>query len=88
MANRHNITVVRYEKIHLLSGNFYKFALFNNGEICGDRLWKGWMAKTPKATWPFKEEIWNLFNDRSKAEVAAKKLQAFLDKVDPPKAPK
>lgn len=59
------------------------FRLFNEAAgmaPCGDRLFKGEDNKDPKQQWPFKPgEDWTRYTNQADADMAAKKLQDYLE---------
>ena len=82
----HAITVRPFRKICPIRKERYEFALFNNGEICGDRLYKGTDTKDPRQQWPFRTTNWMFYKTKAAAEIAASKLQSYLDHREAGKA--
>lgn len=71
----HAITVGK-----VVNGKDRKFVLLNNGLVCGDRLFKGNDAKNPNGQWPFgNKDGWMYFTKKPDANIAAGKLQTYLD---------
>lgn len=57
------------------------FALVNNMEIAGPRLFHGEDIKDPKQRWPFRQDdnAWMFHATKEAADKAAEKLQTYLD---------
>ena len=84
--NFHDIQPGKYWKTCPIRKKKFKFALFNRGVICGDRLFKGNDVKASKGTWPFTDPDWMFANTLEAAQAAAKKLQAYLNAREAAKA--
>lgn len=58
-----------------------KWGIFDHGNICGNRLYRGEDAKK-RVFWPFSDrEDWMWHTKESEAKTAADKLRTYLEKV-------
>lgn len=55
------------------------YALFDRGNLCGNRLFKGEDQKKG-VLWPFSDPDWMFHRTKGEAQTAAKMLQDYLDK--------